>query len=203
MDKPTRTVVLSVGFALTLVAVCAWVICTYAVHGAFIHPDFLWAVSGVGVLLLLWGTLCRAPSDDGPVQQPPPGDLAAHRLMVEQCWADWRHFDSAIWQMPAAAFAITAGVLGVAYEWLDGRWPEKALLLGLLVLVNLTLWYALSKHRWNSDRRWDTFRAHLSPLGLDFPPEHTFLSAYRLLWLTICGTVLLSAALALRAWFDP
>jgi len=202
MDKPTRTVVLSVGFALTLVAVCAWVICTYAAHGAFIHPYFLWAVSGVGLLLLLWGTLCRAPSEDGPVQQPPPGNPAGHTLMVEQCWADWRHFDSAIWQIPVAAFVITTAVVGVAYEWLAGQWPEKALLLSLLVFVNLTLWYALSKHRWNSDRRCVRIRSHLQPLGLVFPREVTFLSAYRLLWLAICGTVLLSAGLALRAWVD-
>ncbi|MCP8303906.1 MAG: hypothetical protein H3Z50_00300 [archaeon] len=64
---------------------------------------------------------------------------------------DWRHFNTIAWQLPSVAIAIIAGVLGVAYEFLEGY--PRVLFLGLGSAFIFALAIALAKHRFFMDAR--------------------------------------------------
>jgi len=83
---------------------------------------------------------------DGSTDRQAPLLMQYNRLSE-----DVRNLDRISWQVPSVAVAITAGLLGVAYQYLQGAIRVCVLLLGGFFVLSLTI--ALAKHRLMMDVR--------------------------------------------------
>jgi len=88
--------------------------------------------------------------------------------LLRQCWEDWRHFDSLIWQIPSLSVAIVGGLLAIAYYAIQET-TERGLVILLAALFLLVMTLALYKHRYFQEKR-TTIIMKLWPKNRDFDP---------------------------------
>jgi hypothetical protein len=81
---------------------------------------------------------------------------------------DWRHLSTLIWEIPAVAIAITAGIVGVSYQFLEG--VPRVGLLSIGSLFILTLAIAIAKYRLFHESRTRFLQDLEKRIGIrDFP----------------------------------
>jgi len=73
---------------------------------------------------------------------------------LKECWADWRHYNSIIWQLPSVTVAIVGGLLGIAYTAIDELGP-RTFVIFLAAFFAFVMLQALRKHRKFHDLRYE------------------------------------------------